>query len=154
MGDPPLARSVHLATIAPGLGYSGSMSVGGGYIDAEVEAALTQLDPPIIQGWAALVAAGTILAELVALRLVGLDNQQAARTGLLLIVGAPIVWLIAVAIGGFEREVEWRQADAVARSPRWTEDGTPSGPSTAMRRRWRRDTWTPLRPRAMGDTRM
>ncbi len=57
---------------------------------------------------------------MVALRLVGLDDQQAARTGLLLFVGAPIVWLIAVAFGGFfEREVEL-QANTVA-IRRWTE---------------------------------
>jgi hypothetical protein len=95
------------------------MHVPAGYVQEELRALWTCVNPPIVQGWAwCLALAGVVVA------LLGFDrlNHSPAMDGQsLLMVLAPIpVWFAAILVGGFfSHDVELREGEVWVR--RWTD---------------------------------
>jgi hypothetical protein len=105
---------------APPAGYfSGPMHVSGGYIQAELEALYSCVNPPVVQGWAwilALLGGASVFAGFVSLRHDGAGDPRA-----MVLVLAPLpLWFAAVVIGAFfAHDVELREGSVCVR--RWTD---------------------------------
>jgi hypothetical protein len=97
--------------------YSGTRIVSGERIESDLEADVTTVNPPILQGWAVIllvVVAGSILAGLVALRRSGWE------VALALSVGVPCAWALLVVLAASSQRVIELGADGV-RIRRWTD---------------------------------
>ena len=90
--------SHHVRDTAPGLYGFGTRSITGGEVEADLEAVLTTINPPIAQGW--IVASGA-LAWIVSIEQLPevLRTPSSAILPALIRLGAPIVlWLIAIVL--------------------------------------------------------
>jgi hypothetical protein len=97
---------------------SGTRYVSGQAVEADLEADITSVNPPVIQGWAYLLLPFVAAGMVVGIGLAGRPDQLGpAILGLL---GAPAAWLLVlVAWGSGQRAIELGE-DGV-RVPRWTD---------------------------------
>ena len=95
--------------------------VSGDEVEAELEAELTHLNPPVFQGWGLVFVVGIVVAFLYVLRDVGNAAHGESLPGALAaLVGCLGLWLaIEIVAGRQEREVELCQHGVAVR--RWTD---------------------------------
>jgi hypothetical protein len=79
---------------------SASRDVSGEDIEAELEAEVTEINPPIIQGWAYLLLPFVGLAMLYGLAYFGNPVDRNPLPAVLGLFGAPIAWFAVVALWG------------------------------------------------------
>jgi hypothetical protein len=94
----------------------GTRYVSGESIEADLEADITSVNPPVVQGWAYLAAIGAAWLFLLGL---GTSRQDPLR-GLLEMAGAPVAWLALQAAWGFGQRMLELQEDGV-HVRRWTD---------------------------------
>jgi hypothetical protein len=114
---------------------SGTRFVSGESIEADLEADITSVNPPILQGWAYLLF---VVAAAVALLGMGTLKQGGDIPLVVLeLIGAPIGWLLALVAWGFGQRTIELGADGV-HVRRWTDvwsrrTGRRLGPPDALR---------------------
>lgn len=114
--------SHHVRDTAPGLYGFGTRSITGAEVEADLEAVLTTINPPIAQGW--IVASGA-LAVIVSIEQLPEVLRTPAPSILpaLIRFGTPIVlWLLAVLlVAGRQRTIELNEGGVSMRSwlDRW-----------------------------------
>lgn len=97
--------------------FGGSRFVSGTEIEADFEDDITTVNPPILQGWAAIALVAAVVGEI--LGFVGLADGDLPRA-LALFIGSVVVWLLAVAVVGvYQRVITLGSTGVVAR--RWTD---------------------------------
>lgn len=113
-------RNAGTGWTAPWAGYwSQHMHVPAGYIQEELRALWTCVNPPIVQGWAWCLALAGVVVTLLGLDRLSHSSVMDGPT--LLMVLAPIpVWFAAILAGGFfSHDVELREGEVCVR--RWTD---------------------------------
>jgi len=101
--------------------FSGTRIVSGEQIEADLEADVTTVNPPLLQGWAMIilvVVGGAMFVGLGALVRSGPWSGWQVALGL--IVGAPFVWVVLLLAWGFGEHVVELDGDGV-HIRRWTD---------------------------------
>jgi hypothetical protein len=97
--------------------FSGSRVVSGSEIEADVEEDITSVNPPILQGWAAIGLVAAVAGEVSGF--VAIADGELTRA-LARFIGSAVVWLAAVGIvGAYQREIALGSTGVVVR--RWTD---------------------------------
>lgn len=101
--------------------FSGTRIVSGEQIEADLEADVTTVNPPVLQGWAMIVLVVVGGAMFVGLgALVRSGPWSGWQVALGLIVGAPFVWVVLLLAWGFGEHVVELDGDGV-HIRRWTD---------------------------------
>ena len=115
--------SHHVRDTAPGLYGFGARSISGAEVEADLEAVLTTINPPIAQGW--IVASGAV-AGIIAIEQLPevLRTPASSILPALVRLGTPIVaWLVAVLlVAGRQLTIELDESGVSTRSwlDRWS----------------------------------
>jgi hypothetical protein len=109
--------------VAPpaGLWPFGGMSfhVAAGYIDAELDALASCVNPPVVQGWAWCLSLACAAAMLLGLSEIGHHGAGDGQAIAMILLPIP-AWFVALLIGGFfSHDVELREGSVHVR--RWTD---------------------------------
>ena len=97
--------------------FGGTRVVSGSEIEADMEEDLTTVNPPVLQGWAAIAMVAAIAGEVVGLVVLAAGDLPRA---LALFIGSAAAWFIALGVvGAFQREIALGSSGVVVR--RWTD---------------------------------